>query len=356
MDVITLAERRWFPDWVVRKGIRRLLATRLQQETRTESQSEAETQSQSPANIPVQRLSRFAEELKREPIAILTEKANEQHYEVPSEFFVRVLGPRLKYSCCWFPDDRADLASAEEAMLKLTCERAEIENGMRILDLGCGWGSLSLWLAEHYPQAQITSVSNSGTQREFIQHRCRALGLDNVTTVTADIRDFDPSERFDRVVSVEMFEHVRNYQRLLRRIAGWLEPDGRLFVHVFCHHEMAYRFETEGTSNWMGRHFFSGGLMPAYDLFSHFQDDLRIEQQWKIDGRHYARTCWDWLANLDRQYSDLLEMFRLAAGPREARVALQRWRMFFMACAELFQYRQGTEWFVAHYLFRPPTD
>jgi cyclopropane-fatty-acyl-phospholipid synthase len=339
MNTIALAEKRLLPDWLVRYGIRRLLASRLQQEASALASEKT--------------LAEFADELKQEPIAILTDKANEQHYEVPSQFFELVLGPRLKYSCCWYPDPHTPLDNAEEEMLRLTCQRAEIADGMKILDLGCGWGSLSLWLAQQYPQAQITSVSNSGTQREFIQGRCRALGLNNVTTITANVREYTTSEKFDRVVSIEMFEHVRNYQQLLSRIAGWLNPSGKLFVHIFCHRELAYRFETEGDTNWMGRHFFSGGLMPAYDLFSHFQDDLHIAHRWKIDGRHYARTCWDWLANLDRNQRQLLDMFTLGLGPSEAKLALQRWRMFFMACAELFQYREGTEWFVAHYLFEP---
>jgi cyclopropane-fatty-acyl-phospholipid synthase len=339
MNTIALAERRMLPDWLVRFGIRRLLATRLRQESPLATNSET--------------LSEFAKQLKREPVAILTEKANEQHYEVPADFFQCVLGPRLKYSCCWYPDELTDLATAEEQMLRLTCERAEIEDGMRILDLGCGWGSLSLWLAQHYPHARITSISNSASQREYIQGRCHVLGLSNVEPITANVSEFDGARGFDRVVSIEMFEHVRNYEQLLRRIRGWLNPDGKLFVHIFCHRELAYRFESEGASDWMGRHFFSGGLMPAFDLFSHFQDDMRISDRWTVDGRHYARTCWDWLSNLDRREQEVLEMFAVGLGEREARLAVQRWRMFFMACAELFQYRGGTEWFVAHFLFEP---
>jgi cyclopropane-fatty-acyl-phospholipid synthase len=342
MNTIAWAERRWLPDWLVRLGIRRLLAARLQQESSGQAESES--------------LRVFAEQLKLEPVAILTDKANEQHYEVPAEFFQTVLGPRLKYSCCWYSDELTGLATAEEAMLRLTCERAEIEDGMRIVDLGCGWGSLTLWLAQHYPHAQITSVSNSHGQREYIQGRCRALGLNNVQVLTANVRDFDGVRSVDRVVSIEMFEHVRNYEQLLRRIRGWLNPHGKLFVHIFCHRALAYRFETEGEDNWMGRHFFSGGLMPAFDLFSHFQEDLRIARRWMVDGRHYARTCWDWLAKLDQQQAEVIKLFARELDEPEARLAVQRWRMFFMACAELFQYRQGSEWFVGHYLFEPARD
>jgi cyclopropane-fatty-acyl-phospholipid synthase len=234
----------------------------------------------------------------------------------------------------------------------VTVERAGLEDGQRILELGCGWGSMSLWMAEHYPSCRILAVSNSRTQREFIEQQCRDRGLNNLEVQTADMRQFGTSRQFDRVVSIEMFEHMRNYQLLHRRIASWLRPEGKLFVHIFCHRELAYAFETEGETNWMGRHFFTGGIMPSDDLLLHFQDDLALEDRWSVSGRHYARTCEDWLQNLDRNRGQLLAMFAASDCPDPPPVMLQRWRMFFMACAELFRYRRGNEWYVSHYRFR----
>jgi cyclopropane-fatty-acyl-phospholipid synthase len=296
-------------------------------------------------------LDRFADRQRQSVVTIETHRANEQHYEVPAEFFQLVLGSRLKYSCGFWEDATSSLDESEDAMLRLTCERAGIENGMRVMDLGCGWGSLSLWIAEHYPDCQITSLSNSTSQRKFIEAKSAHRGFENVRVITADVGTFDTQQRFDRVLSVEMFEHVRNHELLLARIAKWLERDGQLFVHIFCHRNLAYAFETEGERNWMGRHFFSGGIMPAEDLFFRYQRDMSVRQKWWIDGLHYAKTCEHWLARLDGCEPAARKSLASSTVAASAKIQVQRWRMFFMACAELFRFNEGKEWGVGHYLF-----
>lgn len=335
---IDLMERGYVPDWLTRIGIRRLLAGRLSSEATDDRSREAV-------------LARLEAELRASPIALHTGAANQQHYEVPAEFFQKVLGPRLKYSSCWWPDEVRDLKIAEAAMLALSCERAELGFDQDILELGCGWGSLTLWMAELYPDSRIVAVSNSRSQREFIEARCRERGFDNVQVITADMNDFSIDRRFDRVVSVEMFEHMRNYQALMGRIHAWLKPGGKLFVHIFTHRRLAYPFETEGDDDWMGRYFFTGGLMPSRDLLPRFQGDLKLEEQWHFNGRHYQRTLEAWLVNQDRHQDEIVALFRETYGPEQADRWFQRWRVFFMACAELFGYRHGEEWGVSHYRF-----
>ena len=295
-------------------------------------------------------LDRFAARQRQSVVTIETQLANEQHYEVPAKFFELVLGSRLKYSCGWWDDATTSLDESEEVMLRLTCERAGIENGMRVLDLGCGWGSLSLWSAEKFPQCQITSLSNSASQKTFIEGKCAQRGLENLNVITADVGTFDTDERFDRVVSVEMFEHVRNHENLLSRIAKWLRPDGQLFVHIFCHRNLAYTFESNGEQDWMARHFFSGGIMPAEDLFLRYQRDLKVCNHWWINGDHYARTCEEWLSRLDAREGVATLALLESGNSSSPKVQIQRWRMFFMACAELFKFKNGEAWGVGHYL------
>jgi cyclopropane-fatty-acyl-phospholipid synthase len=347
MNLIDLCERGLIPDALARFGMRRLIGQRLAEES---------------AGDPAARHARFVRELRASPIAIHAQDANAQHYEVPAEFFRQHLGPHLKYSCCLYgPQAQAQaqtLAQAEEAMLELCAQRASLADGQRILDLGCGWGSLSLWLARRYRRAQVVALSNSSGQREFIEARARERGLANLRVLTGDVAQFDfpaqgVSAEFDRVLSVEMFEHMRNYQALLAKVARWLAPGGQLFVHVFAHKTLAYPFEVKD-GDWMSRYFFTGGLMPSARLLAEFQDDLRVARQWWLDGTHYQRTANDWLAGMDARRGEILEVFRSGYGPAEVARWLQRWRMFYMAVAELFGYRGGSEWGVAHYLFKRP--
>jgi cyclopropane-fatty-acyl-phospholipid synthase len=338
--VLRLAESRIIPDCAMRAGIRVLCRRRLRDEADVSTEALQKRQGS------------FLEMLRRSPIAVETLAANLQHYEVPPEFFRHVLGKRLKYSCCYYPEGSGSLDQAEELMLSLTCERAQVQDGMDILELGCGWGSLTLWMAERYPKARITAVSNSGSQREFISERCRDRGLNNVTVVTADMNHFSTDQTFDRILSVEMFEHMRNYELLLRRIASWMRPDARLFVHIFCHQKYAYPFETEGPGNWMGRMFFTGGIMPSYDLLFNFQDDVTIENHWRLSGKHYQRTAEQWLSNMDMRRDRILPVMASAYGSKDAALWYRRWRIFFMACSELWGFRGGDEWLVGHYRFR----
>jgi cyclopropane-fatty-acyl-phospholipid synthase len=291
----------------------------------------------------------FVQSLREAPVALVPEKANEQHYEVPPEFFKLVLGARRKYSACLWEEGVSNLDAAERASLEQVVRRAGVADGQRVLELGCGWGSFSLWAAERFPNASFTAVSNSAPQREFIE----ALAPKNLRVITADMNSFSIDERFDRVVSIEMFEHMRNYRELLSRIASWLEADGRLFVHVFSHKNFAYPFEVEGASDWMAEHFFTGGLMPSETLFDSFQDDLKVIDRWSLDGTHYEKTAEAWLENLDRRRDEVREVLLPVYG-RETEAWIQRWRMFFMACAELFAFKGGTEWGVTHTLFEKP--
>lgn len=332
-----LLEKNLMPDKLVRFGIRRLLAERLRDE-----------------NGRYQHAA-YAADLRTRPIAEDTKAANEQHYEVPTVFYQRCLGKRLKYSGCFFPKGTETLDQAEELMLALYVERAKIADGQQILELGCGWGSLSLYLAEKFPRAHITGVSNSRTQKEFIDATARQRGLGNLRIITCDMNVFDAgAAQFDRVVSVEMFEHMKNYEQLLGRVAGWLKPEGLLFVHIFTHAKVSYHFVARDASDWMARYFFTGGQMPSHELLMEFQRDLSLVADWKVNGTHYQRTAELWLQNMDAHRDEIMPLFAQTYGPENATKWWAYWRTFYMSCAELWGYRGGEEWLVSHYLFRKP--
>lgn len=333
----SLISTGFVPDFIIRCGIRKLLKQRIKDISPVPPES-AES-------IKL----KFVEMMKKSPIALQTRDANEQHYEVPTEFYLCALGPNLKYSCAYFDKDDS-LEQAEIKMLERTVSMARIQDGDKILELGCGWGSLTLFMAKKFPNSKITGVSNSATQKLFIEQKAKTLGLSNVNIITADMNQFDTNEKFDRVVSVEMFEHMRNYQQLLSKIHRWLTDNGTLFVHIFVHKEIPYLFEVKDESDWMSKYFFSGGMMPSDDIFNYFQDHFLVSEHVRYNGTHYAETSEAWLKNTDSNKNQILELFQKHYGAKEARKWFEYWRIFFMACAELWKFNQGKEWFVSHYL------
>ncbi|TDR22685.1 SAM-dependent methyltransferase [Marinicella litoralis] len=335
--LIKWIEKGYLPDAIVRGGIRKLIRQRLVEEHAYDVEK------------CDQRYHEFLQEIKSSALAIDTDKANEQHYEVDADFYHYALGARKKYSSCYYHGNES-LDQAEESMLALYIERGQFKDGQDILELGCGWGSITLYLAEKFPQSKITGVSNSNSQRKYIMAQAASRGLENVNIITCDINELKLNQQFDRVISIEMFEHVRNYQSLFDHIANWLKADGKMFVHIFCHRFLMYPFVAEGDDNWMGKYFFSGGQMPAVDTFYHFQERLKIERRWINSGQHYEKTSNHWLANMDENKAQIMPIFERVYGD-EAKLWFQRWRIFFMSCAELFGYDEGRQWFVAHYLF-----
>ncbi|ANJ71511.1 class I SAM-dependent methyltransferase [Ralstonia insidiosa] len=342
--LIQCCERGWVPDTLIRMGMRTLMRQRLQDEGIHDGELRA------------RRFNTLLDALRVSPIAIETDKANTQHYELPAAFFAAHLGPRLKYSCALYPTGEETLAQAEDAMFACYAERAGLADGQCILDLGCGWGSLSLWMAAQYPKARIVALSNSHSQRAWIRARAAERRIANLTVHTGNIADFEFADVpargcFDRVVSIEMFEHMKNYGQLLSKIARWMRPDAVLFVHLFAHRTLAYHFQVQGGTDWMSKYFFTGGTMPSENLLLQFQDDLRVTRQWWVNGTHYARTANHWLANLDAARHRLMPVFVQTYGERDAAVWFQRWRMFYMAVSELFGYARGNEWGVVLYRF-----
>tara|TARA_B100001113_G_scaffold352055_1_gene352521 strand:+ start:13918 stop:14949 length:1032 start_codon:yes stop_codon:yes gene_type:complete len=336
--LIELAERGTIPDYFIRIGIVQNCKNRLDNECSSDKEKVSVTKQN------------WIKQMKESPIALVPEKANEQHYEVPPSFFENVLGKHLKYSSGYWPNGVNSLDDSEEAMLNLSFNRAQLVDGNSILELGCGWGSFTCYMAGKLPNSKITAVSNSKDQREYILNRCKAKGMNNVEVLTADMNDFETKEDFDRVVSIEMFEHMRNYKKLLSKISNWLNDEGKLFIHIFSHESVVYPFENQGEADWMAREFFSGGMMPSHDLLLHFQDDLKIDDIWSMSGTHYEKTSLAWVNKMDQNKDKIMEIFLDTYGD-DAKLWFQRWRIFFMSCEKLFGYDNGSEWGVSHYRF-----
>jgi cyclopropane-fatty-acyl-phospholipid synthase len=333
---IDLAERAPLPDAALKFGVGALVENARRKLIKEPAHMEAA----------------FARAMVGHPIAENTDAANAQHYELPEAFFGLVLGPRRKYSSCLYNSPFTSLADAEDAALSQTCLHADLKDGQNILELGCGWGSLSLWMAETLPHAKITSVSNSQSQRAYIEGQAAARGISNLRVITADMNDFSTSDSFDRVVSVEMFEHMSNWRTLLERVRLWLRPEGRLFIHIFTHRSTPYRFDHQDEADWIGRYFFTGGIMPSHGLISHFPDLFRLESDWVWNGQHYQRTALGWLANFDAHDAEIMTILKRVYGA-DADLWRKRWRLFFLATAGLFGARGGEEWAVSHYRLRP---
>tara|TARA_B100001094_G_scaffold332895_1_gene407176 strand:- start:4707 stop:5738 length:1032 start_codon:yes stop_codon:yes gene_type:complete len=337
--LIKLAENGTLPDYFIKKGIEKLCYERLSWADKIGAEK-LEEHHQEWINI-----------LKNSPIALVPEKANEQHYELPPEFFDIVLGDYLKYSCGYWKEKNISIHQSEKDMLDIYSERAQLDDNMQILELGCGWGSLTCYMGEKYPNSKITAVSNSKDQKAHIEARCKKLGLTNITIITCDMNDFDIDETFDRVVSIEMFEHMRNYKLLLNKVSKFLNAKGKLFIHIFSHHTMVYPYEDNGPGDWMAREFFSGGLMPSHNLLLNFQDDLKIDATWKVNGQHYEKTSYAWLENMDNNKKEIISIFNDTYGVENSKMWFQRWRIFFLSCAVMFGIKEGTEWGVSHYRF-----
>ncbi len=334
-----LINRNIIPDYLIRFQIRRLIKQRIKEETQPNKEAQHK------------RLMDLVLELKRSPIAINTSDANEQHYELPTEFFRFVLGPYLKYSCGLWSNTTSGIEASEEDMLYLSCERAELKDGMDILELGCGWGSLSLYMAQKFPNSNIIAVSNSSSQKKWIDSRTDELKISNLTIITSDMNDFSTDKTFDRVISIEMFEHMRNYNLLLEKISGFLRNEGKLFVHIFSHKEFAYKFEVRDDSDWMSKYFFTGGIMPSDNLFFYFNDNMKIVNHWKLNGTNYEKTANSWLTKMDENKTNIMPIMEDTYGKKDAVKWFVFWRIFFMACAELWGYNNGNDWLVSHYLF-----
>jgi len=334
-----LLEKDLVPDFLIRKGIRDLLKQRIKDETNPDLE------------VQQQHFMDLLKSFKSSAIAVETKAANEQHYEVPTAFYLNVLGKNLKYSSGYWKNGNTDFDRSEDDMLELTCQRAELKDGMEILELGCGWGSLTLFMAKTFPNSNILAVSNSATQRAHIEETARQRGLNNVTIITADINVFTTDRRFDRIVSVEMFEHMRNHAQLFEKISGFLKDGAKMFIHIFTHKELTYLFEVKDDTDWMSKYFFTGGMMPSDHYLLYFQEHFKIQNHWRVNGTHYSKTSEAWLTKMDQHKDIIMPLFEKTYGKDQAVKWWVYWRIFFMSCAELWGYDDGKEWFVSHYLF-----
>ncbi len=334
-----LLEKGLLPDPVIRYGMQQLLANKIAEEKKDGVEAGQA------------RIMKIIEEMRAAPIAVATKEANAQHYELPTEFFKLCLGKHLKYSSCYYKQGDESLSQAEGDMLALTCDRAQLADGQAILEFGCGWGSLSLYMAEHFPKARITGVSNSRTQKLFIDAQAKERGLTNLEIITCDMNVFTTDKRFDRIVSVEMFEHMRNWNALLTKAASFLNPKGKIFIHIFTHRDFAYFYDHQDESDFIGKYFFTGGIMPSDDLLLYFQDHIQIEDHWQVCGTHYSKTARQWLDNMDQHKDAILPILKNTYGEKEYIKWWHYWRIFYMACEELWGYKQGSEWIVSHYRF-----
>ena len=330
--IIGTAERVPLPDVVIRAAINRLCSRTATKLATGNAESDAW----------------FADEMAARAIAEHAGEANTRHYEVPAAFFAEVLGPNRKYSSCFYKEPASTLREAEEESLRQTVEHADLADGQSILELGCGWGSLSLWMARQFPRSEVTAVSNSNSQREHIEREAAKRGLKNLRIITSDMDVFDPNAQFDRIVSVEMFEHMMNWRELMTRVRSWLQPDGRFFMHIFTHRSGAYLFDRTDHEDWIAQHFFTGGVMPCHHLVRQYADLFGIEKEWRWSGTHYQRTAQDWLANFDAHRDEVEGVLRKVYGD-DTVLWMRRWRWFFLATAGLFGYADGSEWGVSHY-------
>eukprot|EP00262_Sarcandra_glabra_P022200 TRINITY_DN9750_c0_g1_i1.p1 TRINITY_DN9750_c0_g1~~TRINITY_DN9750_c0_g1_i1.p1 ORF type:complete len:356 (+),score=47.21 TRINITY_DN9750_c0_g1_i1:25-1092(+) len=338
--MLSSLERNLLPDIVIRKLTRHLLAGRLRLSYKPS------------AHLQLFHLMQFAHSLEQMPIAVETDKPKSQHYELPTSFFKLVLGQNLKYSCCYFQDKWSTLEDGETAMLEMYCERAQIKDGQSVLDVGCGWGSLSLYIAQKHSSCKVTGICNSTTQKAYIEEQCRDRQLLNVEIFVADISKFEMEASFDRILSIEMFEHMKNYKELLKRISKWMKQDSLLFIHYFCHKAFAYHFEDTNDDDWITRYFFTGGTMPSANLLLYFQDDVAVVNHWLVNGMHYARTSEEWLRKMDQHSASIKPIMESTYGKDSATKWTAYWRTFFISVAELFGYNNGEEWMVAHFLFK----
>jgi cyclopropane-fatty-acyl-phospholipid synthase len=331
--MIGTAERMPLPDLVIRAAVQRLCSRTATRLALGDAESDAA----------------FADAMAARSTAEHGEATNTD--QVPTAFFAQVLGPSRKYSSCFYKEPKSTLQEAEEEALRQTAEHAGLADRQSILELGCGWGSLSLWMARRFPKSQVTAVSSSNNQREYIEAEAAARGLTNLRVVTADMNVFEPEREFDRIVSVEMFEHMTNWRPLLTRVKSWLAPGGRFFMHIFTHRAGAYLFDRTDREDWMAQHFFTGEVMPSHHLIRQYADLFEVEKEWRWSGVHYQRTALDWLGNFDA-HRNAIEAVLCDVYGQDTTLWMRRWRRFFLATAGLFGYAGGSEWGVSHYRMR----